>query len=268
MTPSPEAASGPTIRLIGRPDFDVSAFLDYLASEHLEWARTQGATSAEELTEVAGRLCYMSFGPRQSPRKNRDYILNLVAQGHESVLEHIGWTFLLTGVSRSFSHQFVRHRVGFAFSQLSQQYADQRGMLVLMPELVKSSKPLAEVWERAVAEARTAYERILRELESSLPDTPGTGSARWEQRRAIRSAARSVLPEAMETRIVFTANARAIRHFLEVRGGVPGDLEMRLVASELLSLVNKEAPSVFADFETIEHEGWPLVRRTRQGGPE
>src|SRR6266540_1094207 len=103
MTKRYPSARGPSIRLIGRPDFDASAFQAYLTSESLEWVRTPGATNAEELIEVAGRLCYMSFGERQSPRTNAEYIHNLVQQGHESVLEHVEWTFLLTGVSRSFS---------------------------------------------------------------------------------------------------------------------------------------------------------------------
>jgi len=250
----------PSLQIISRPSLDVDAFEKYLAGEGLAWARTPGATEAEELVELAGRLCYMSFGERQSPRTNAQYIWNLLQQGHESVLEHVEWTFLLTGVSRSFSHQFARHRVGFALSQLSQQYTDPNDAPTVIPELVRASKTLTQIWERAIIEAKKAYEVIQRELQASIPE-PDDRVAKRERRRAIRSAARSVLPEATETRIVFTANARAIRHFLTLRGSIAGDLEMRLVSAELLAIVEGEAPALFADFEIVQLDGEPLVKR-------
>ena len=104
---------------LSSPQFDTQAFLDFLRLEQEAWNRTPCATGSEELVEVAGRICYMSFGEKQSRRSNREYIQNLIAQGHESVLEHVSWTFLIVGVSRAFTHQLVRHRIGFSFSQLS-----------------------------------------------------------------------------------------------------------------------------------------------------
>jgi thymidylate synthase (FAD) len=101
---------------ISSPRFNVQQFLDFLRDADQVWNRTVAATEAEELVEAAGRICYMSFGEKQSPRSNGDYVRNLVRQGHESVLEHVNWTFLLAGVSRAFTHQLVRHRVGFSFS--------------------------------------------------------------------------------------------------------------------------------------------------------
>ena len=76
----------------------------------------------------------------------------------------------------------------------------------------------------------------------------------------MRSAARSVLPNATETAVIITANARAVRHFLKTRGGIAGDFEMRAFAAEILDLLRPEAPSVFADF-SIERpaDGVPIV---------
>ena len=107
--------------------------LAFLNDEGTNWRRTQGATGIEELIEVSGRVCYMSFGPDQSPRPNRDYVANLLRMRHESVLEHASWTLLLTGVSRAFTHQLVRHRAGFSYSQLSQQYHDERDATFVEP---------------------------------------------------------------------------------------------------------------------------------------
>jgi thymidylate synthase (FAD) len=195
----------------------------------------------------------MSFGSgKQSPRSNAEYIQNLVEQGHESVLEHASWTFLLTGVSRSFSHQFVRHRVGFSFSQLSQQYLDQSDADFVVPFGLDRFPEALAAWERAVELSRKAYNEILK------TDSEISGSK--ERLRAIRSAARSILPNATATSIAFTANARALRHFLNVRGATLGDLEMRVVAGLILEVLRQEAPAVVADFDVdLLNDGLPLV---------
>lgn len=253
----------PSVTLLSRPVFDPLAIETWLAGLGLEWRRTPGATPAEELVEVAGRVCYMSFGPHnQSPRTNPEYILNLISQGHESVLEHASWTLLFSGVSRSFSHQLVRHRVGFSFSQLSQQYADQSEIPARIPGMLRDSQNLRALWESAVESAHSAYRAILAELETH-EDVVGVqhGNAR-ERRRAIRTAARSVLPEATETRVVVTANARSLRAFLEERGGITGDEEMRLASAAVLRALEPEAPGLFSDFSISEVDGLPLVTRS------
>ena len=99
------------VYLVGRPQFDVEEFLSFLAEARTSWRRSAGASEAEELIAAAGRVCYMSFGPAQSSRSNTDYIRNLVKMGHESVLEHVSWSFVIAGITRALSHQLVRHRV-------------------------------------------------------------------------------------------------------------------------------------------------------------
>jgi len=248
---------GPRIFLIGRPAFDVKAFLAFLAQEQFGWRRTTGAAEAEELVEVAGRSCYMSFGKKQSPRTNAEFIHNLVQMGHESVLEHVSWTFLLTNISRAFTHQLVRHRVGFAFSQLSQQYHDESEASFVMPSYLTNMPEAQREWEKAVRSAKKAYELITASLHRN---GVGEDLDTKEANRAIRSAARSILPNATETTIVITVNARALRHFLKVRGSVVGDMEMRQVATELLKAVKKEAPALFFDFDINKlSDGLPIV---------
>jgi thymidylate synthase (FAD) len=214
------------------------------------------ATDAERLIEFAGRICYLSFGERQSPRSNRDYIVNLISQGHDSVLEHASWTFLITNISRALSHQIVRHRIGFSYSQLSQQYVDHSDLQFVVPSGVEENSELRHALDAYLDTAKRLYGELLAQ---SAPTNDREGL------RAKRSLARTVLPNATETKLVVTANARALRHFLKVRGSTEGDLEMRSLCAALLAALKKEAPSVFMDFETFVHsdEG-PIVRMTKE----
>lgn len=246
----------PSVVVISRPALDEAGIKHFLEAGGRTWRRSPEATDAEELVELAGRVCYLSFGDRQSPRSNREYIANLVQKGHESVLEHASWTFLLAGVSRAFTHQLVRHRVGFSYSQMSQQYVDQSDIAVVEPPEVQSDPAVRDLWQTSVEKSFEAYEEIL-----AAADEVAAELSSRERSRAIRSAARSVLPEATSTTIAVTANARALRHFLSIRGSIEGDYEMRVVSSLLLSHLRTDAPSLFADFETSElADGTPIVR--------
>ena len=256
----------PKLRIIGRTTIDPSAIKEFLEEQSTSWRHDSGSTPSEHLVEFAGRVCYMSFGERQSPRSNAEYIANLVRQGHESVLEHASWTFVLSGVSRAFSHQFVRHRVGFSYSQLSQQYVEHDKIEFVEPFDLSIYPEAARHWRRAIESIREAYSHIAKQLQAEGPKE--LFNSKKEFSRFIRPAARSILPNATETKLVFSANARALRLFLELRGGTEGDLEMRKVAAELLHLMQTEAPSLFADFyiETLEDE-IPIVRNRPHPAP-
>lgn len=234
---------GPRLYVVARPVFDEQAVAAFLTDEDLVWRRTDGATAPEEIVELAGRVCYLSFGDRQSPRTNSAYVTRLVEAGHHSVLEHATWSFVLTRVTRAFTHQFVRHRIGFSYSQLSQQYHDERDAEPLIPDVIAADPRLAAIWRDGVDAARGAYRSLIDALEDE-----DLGLSGLERIRLMRSAARTVLPAATETKIAFTANARALRHFLAERGRLPGDDEMRDVSVLLLETMRREAPSLFADF--------------------
>ncbi len=236
------------VYLIARSSVNIDALHAFLADQNTSWRRTADATPPEELVEFAGRLCYMSFGSDQSPRTNTEYIRRLISMGHESVLEHVSWTFLLTGISRAFSHQLVRHRVGIAFSQLSQQYHDETNAEFVQPSHLEQFPAALAAWRRAVQVAKDAYREILASLEKSETILLANLD-RKETRRAIRSAARSVLPNATETKILMTANGRALRHFLRVRGTILGDAEMRQVSAQLLKYLHEDAYMLFSDFK-------------------
>jgi thymidylate synthase (FAD) len=246
----------PRLFVIGRPSLspNIDDFYAYFGSKQFQ--NDDSDQSAEKIVENAGRVCYLSFS-NPSGRSTAGYIENLISQGHESVLEHAAWTLVLAGVSRSFTHQLVRHRVGFSFSQLSQQYVDHRSIrFVIPPEMLGNAQLLYE-WKKAVLAQRKQYVRLL----DRLDHVASTMTAK-EQLRSKRSAARSVLPNSIEATIAITANARAWRHFLDVRGSTAGDIEMRRVCALLLSTLRKESPSMFFDFaEEILADGWPLVKK-------
>lgn len=252
------------VYLVGRPTFDEKTFLAFLEQHGLSWRRTPTASEAQELVETAGRLCYMSFGNQQSSKSNETYLRSLILMGHESVLEHVNWSFVAVGISRALTHQIVRHRVGFAFSQLSQQYQDQSEATFVAPSHLRHPRAFA-AWRRAIETARESYKEIMDALRNSEHTTDENIPPK-EVLRAMRSAARSVLPNATETKIFLTANARALRHFLATRGSILGDEEMRVFATELLKLIRQESPALFLDFEIEElPDGSPLVRKVITG---
>lgn len=252
--------TSPNLFVVSRPTFDRQNFSSFLEQNELSWADTDTATDAERIVEISGRLCYLSFTDDTSkirhPTKN--YIENLINKGHESVLEHANWTFFLTNVSRAFTHQLVRHRVGFSYSQLSQQYHDETDADFVTPAGL--SPEAYEHWESAVRASKDAYLEILKQAERSLAAVNDQSTK--EDVRLMRSAARSLLPNATNTAISISANARSLRHFLDLRGAIVGDIEMRLVSSKIYDMLVIEAPSMVEDFERRNCEdGWPLVEK-------
>lgn len=243
----------PVLRILGRPTV-AEGMEDFLREQNLTWVETSHATPAERLVEFAGRICYMSFGNKQHRINNRDYISNLIAQGHESVLEHVSWTVLLSNVSRAFTHQLVRHRVGFSFSQLSQQYHDETDADFVIPYGLDASEAAMVEWQTAITATRAAYQKI----KDTLKTDPNLSDK--EANRALRSAARSILPNATATAIVVTVNARSIRNFLMLRGAIEGDYEMRAVSKLLYEMMRVEAPSLVSDFEARNlPDGSPII---------
>ncbi|MCA6926188.1 FAD-dependent thymidylate synthase [Pectobacterium versatile] len=238
-----------SIRCISHPNFKQDVFTDFLNENGLTWIQKGVATGAEHLVEASGRLCYMSFGElNQSPKNSAQYIMNLIEQGHESVLEHLNWTFLITGVSRAFTHQLVRHRAGFSYSQLSQQYHDESDAEFVVPVEVKNNPELFDAWKKHIEACLEFYKTSLLDINSNQKMD---NFSKKENMRALRSASRSILPNATETKIIVTANARAIRHFLKMRGSLDGDYEMRMVSEKIYNIVRCDAPALFQDFEVL-----------------
>ena len=165
--------------------------------------QTDTDVAGEELAEVAGRVCYMSFA-KPRPGGNKAYLDHILEVGHGSVLEHAVWNFLFTGISRTCTHELIRHRAGFGYSQLSQRYVDESVAEYVAPDCIANDPKLHEIWLEAVAHAHEAYIKLTEKLQETFQNEPD----RTMRRKLARQAARSVLPNATETKIFVTANAR------------------------------------------------------------
>jgi len=238
----------PKVYLVGRTGIDQSAIQQFLDDENTGWV-TDSENGSELLCEVAGRICYLSFGEKQGRRSNHDYLTNIISMEHGSVLEHAVWNFIVTGVSRSFSHEMIRHRAGWGYSQLSQRYVDESDTDFVEPQIIAGDQQLHTLWVDAVQHAHHAYLALADGLTARISaDFPEMGGR--DKRKKAREASRSVLPNATETKIFMTANARALRHFVEYRGAADAEPEIRRVAVAVLRIMQVEAPNLFGDYET------------------
>jgi thymidylate synthase (FAD) len=247
----------PKVYLLGRQAVVEEELTRFLTDEGLQFS-TDTPEAAEVLAEVAGRTCYMSFG--KGRKSNQEYIENILSSKHGSVLEHAIWNLLITGVSRALTHELVRHRAGFAYSQLSQRYVDESDARYVVPPLYQQNENLRIKWQATVDLVRAAYENLAAAtaefVQQQHPEMPPRDRRKW-----ARQAARSILPNACETKIFVTGNSRAWRHFLELRGSIHADTEIRLLAVEVARVLTKEARNIFRDIEIIdESDGMPSVR--------
>ena len=202
------------------------------------------SSDGERLAEFAGRLCYMS---QKNPagRNTRDYLENIKRQGHGSVLEHAAYSLLLEGVSRSLTHELVRHRAGWAYSQLSQRYVDESEANFVVPPAMLGDEGMIATWREQVETAQSAYVSLVEQLMERYSWV----ADKVHRRKMAREAARAVLPNSTETKIVATANARAWRTMLELRSSEGAELEIRRCAIAILRVLQQEAPGFFSDFD-------------------
>lgn len=159
------------------------------------------------------------------------------------MLEHGSVTFYITGISRSLTHELIRHR-HFSYSQLSQRYVPERDAEIVEPAVIANDPVLHEKFLAAAQASVDAYTELLAGLEEKFADVPSATL----RRKQARQAARAVLPNATETRIVVTGNYRAWRHFVAMRATEHADVEIRELAVECLRQLQKAAANVFADF--------------------
>ena len=249
-----EVVRDPSVYLVGRQVIDPEAVDRFLGDHHVTW-QTDTEVGAEALAEMAGRVCYMSYG--KGRKTNREFLQHIVEVGHGSVLEHGVWSFLITGVSRSFTHELIRHR-HFSYSQLSQRYVNESDSHFVEPDVIAEDPALDAIWREAVDATRRAYDQLVEGLQARYASIPEATL----RRKLARQAARSVLPNATETKIFVTGNARALRHFIELRGSEHADIEIRKVAVEILAIMQREAPGLFSDYTLVPLGGGDFATRT------
>ena len=187
----------PTVTVLARPHFAEPAHMP------VQWMGE--STDGERLAEFAGRLCYMS---QRNPagRSTREYLENIKKQGHGSVLEHANYTLLLEGVSRSLTHELVRHRAGFAYSQLSQRYVDESDACFVMPPAMIGDDALELAWRMQIDSAQDSYTALV----DTLMARYSWVDDKVHRRKMAREAGRGVLPNSTETKIVVQTMAMRI----------------------------------------------------------
>lgn len=275
----------PRVYLVGRQTVDEAALQAFLEANDVESWETDTDVAAEKIVETAGRVCYMSFA-KPRPGGNRAYLGHILEVGHGSVVEHAVFNLLIEGVSRSLTHELIRHRAGFGYSQLSQRFVDESGAEFVIPpeyrdEVMQARGFISRVvgrpnagaldvspdmrntnrkmitptveagltWLIAMETARQAYADLseygMKKL-AAIEDKTAT-------RKRARESARSVLPNATETKIFVTGNVRALRHFITARGGPEADAEIRRLAVKIARVLIDEAPNLFQDVAIWSH---------------
>lgn len=201
----------------------------------------------ESLVAVAGKLCYSKVGiteiaEKMDEREIKKYINILTFMGHLSTIEHVNFTFAVEGISRTCSHQIVRHRIS-SYSQQSQRYVDlQNTFQYIIPEAIYNNENAKKLYIESMDNDFDNYKKI---TESLYNQYISEGMSNNDAGKKAIEDARFVLPNACETKMIITMNARSLLHFLEMRMCNRAQWEIRIVAEKMLDLVLDICPNIF-----------------------
>jgi thymidylate synthase (FAD) len=184
----------------------------------------------ERIVATAGHMCYAGVSVKELKEKMDDEKLkkilgHLIEAGHFSVLEHASFTFAIEGVSRTLTHQLVRHRIA-SYSQQSQRYVNEENMNFVIPPSIKEKEGLGKEFLAFMEDSKKAYRKL---IDAGIP----------------KEDARFALPNAAETRIIMTMNARSLYNFFERRLCTRAQWEIRALAISMLEELKKAAPLLF-----------------------
>ena len=252
----------PSVFLIARPSIDaeaMGAYLRELGGESWLQRRLDEAAGPAELNagellvEFAGRACYRSWEPGLNPNVSkvrtdqRAYFANILSSAHGSVLEHANYSFALHNCSRVMTHELVRHRAGSAFSQESLRYVR---LADIGFRVAPALEPLRERVLALVEQLEEFQVSAARELGIDEEGVP------FHVKKEVTSALRRLAPIGLSTDIIWSANARTLRHVIEMRTAPGAEEELRLVFDRVAQLMMREAPGLFQDFERGEDGSW------------
>ncbi len=193
----------------------------------------------EEMVAAAAKLCYSpsnieSLRKRIKTQDQKSFVEKLMKMGHLSPIEHVSFTFVIEGISRACSHQLVRHRLA-SYSQQSQRYiSEAKGFEYIIPPTIKADPKLKKYFKDFMTQAQRAYDEIVKRLHE-----------RGIRGELANQDARFVLPNAVETKIMVTMNARELLHFFRMRCCHRSQWEIRRVAEEMLKIGKRVAPTLF-----------------------
>ena len=237
----------------------------------------------DKVVAQAGKLCYSAVGVDEITQKLTEeeiarYVNMLASIGHESPLEHVSFTFAIEGISRACTHQIVRHRIA-SYSQQSQRYVKLEQFEYIIPPAIEKNPEAKRIFIETMERDQKAYDELvdllledilidkhaadygscIREILKENPDTVPDRSKVLDlyaekflkeygkaEKQAIEDA-RYVFPNACETKIVITMNARSLLHFFNVRCCNRAQWEIREMATEMLKECKKIAPALFKE---------------------
>ncbi|MBU0731648.1 FAD-dependent thymidylate synthase [Patescibacteria group bacterium] len=185
----------------------------------------------EQTVCAAIRQCYSNKGGTELKEKTKEEVVKrlikqIISSGHTSTIEHANFTFAVEGVSRALTHQLVRHRIA-SFSQQSQRYVEEKGELdYIIPPKIRKDKKALEKYEADIKKAHDDYKALV-------------------EQGIDKEDARYLLPNAAETKIVITMNARSLLNFFEKRLCTRAQWEIRRMANKMLDEVKPVAPTIF-----------------------
>lgn len=208
----------------------------------------------EKLVAMAAKLCYSPVGTTQiseglTPEATEKFLAFLTDIGHESPIEHVSFTFAAEGVSRALTHQLVRHRIA-SYSQQSQRYVRLAAFEYVMPPAIAEVPEAKHCFQEAMTRNQADYDQLVELLEKRaydrlLSEGAGEKQARKAAEKQAIEDARYVFPNACETKILFTMNARSLRHFFAHRCCNRAQWEIRALADGMLREVKQVAPLLF-----------------------
>lgn len=248
----------PGVAMISKPQANVGGLAGFLEGfdpqlrfpDYLDDPTTLPDSS--QVAKTAGQLCYASFGPRRTTNENAaSYFERLTSAGHGSVLEHANFSFLLYGISRSVTHELVRHRAGVGVSQISQRYVSGNVLRFVQRPEYQEESGLHAMFEERIDRAAAEYA----EMAGLLLGRQDEGSAmlsadqKTDARKKVQQTARSLLPNETEAPMVWTANVRALRHVIEMRADAHAESEIRALALRIFLCVRMADPVLFGDYE-------------------
>jgi len=193
----------------------------------------------EESIAMAAKLCYSpsdigALRDKIEAKDQKAFVERLVRVGHMSPIEHASFTFAIEGISRACSHQLVRHRLA-SYSQQSQRYvSEESGFDYIIPSSIQEDDELKDIFAIFMEEAQKAYNTLVKKL-----------NAKGVKGESANQDARFVLPNATETKIIVTMNARELLHFFKQRCCRRAQWEIREMAQQMLFHVRKVAPTIF-----------------------
>lgn len=227
---------------------------------------TEGAsTESEEIIGMAAKRCYLSFEEGLNPnvtqvRKNwHDFFQNLLASGHGSVLEHVTYTWAIEGVSRVFTGEMNRHRVGVAISEGSMRFIRFDDIPWWLPNYLRIEKGDDEGLADLKIKTQDEFNHIFREVEGaykSLCKLWDIDSLPMNEKKKLTSLFRRIIPMGVATGGVWTMNLRALRHIIALRASPGAEEEIAHVMNLIIKRMIEMEPEFFGDFKQDENGFW------------